>query len=140
MGAVVRHSAGYLDAGEVTAISDFAFKRMRTTSKVMSHAEGSSAVDCNPFKRKASKRDSVDEQAEEILDIDHFCRATGSDALSLENVVALFDRDRRFFPGERFFTPPELWRQVHAGERRREAARLSRMHELHQNGHVPLEH
>jgi len=142
--AVVRHRAGVLDAGEVTALSDFAFKRMRTTSKVMSHGlmdlKEFSAFGFHPFRCKASKRDSVDGQAEEILDIDHFCRATGSDALSLEDVVALFDRDRRFFPGERFFTPPELWRQVHAGERRRSAARLSSMDELRRNGHVPLEH
>jgi len=141
--AVVRHRASNLDAGEVSAISDFAFKRMRkqsaSTSQKLVDWDEEFSTGCNPFRREARKPDSLDDVAEEILDIDHFCRATGSDALSMEDIVALFDRDRRYCPGERFFTPPELWQQVHSGERRRGAARLSRMDEL-QNGHVPLEH
>jgi len=142
--ACVRHRTSYIDAGEVTAISDFAFRKMRTTSKIIHEGfidlEEFNAFGCNPFHRKSDKCDSLDQGVEEILDIDHFCKATGSDSLSLEDVVSLFDRDRRYWPGERLFTPAELWKQVHVGERRRGAARLSRMDELRGSGHVPLEH
>jgi len=124
--AVVRHRRDVLDTDEVAKLAGFTFCLATCPpEQPMQQRQGflmllkSFLTTKNGAKKSEQNGTKSSEQDESpSIDIDNFCRATGSPYLSIDAIVQLFDRNRRYGIGERMFMPPDLYQWIHGSEPR----------------------
>jgi len=102
--ATLRHQKNVLDPQEVNALNKTGFDQT---------VKAPTLPRLEPLFLCASRHE---DPPGDILTIDDFSRTVGNHDLPFDDIVRLFDADRRRGWGETLFTPPELWRAIHASK------------------------
>jgi len=117
---VVLHREDQLDEQEVSVLSDFAYRQILKAQEQSKKRGGSLSIDLGDIGNFEIGNGEIESDmlgTDKIVDIDGFCQATGSEIIGLDTLVKLFDADRAVWPGERLFTPNDIWQNVHKQRR-----------------------